>query len=191
MGKKCDEAVISRDRGTYAPEFNQLPKQYFIVECYAIAHTHTHVMRLFKPDGGKKRPLADYTEKLQKGCDCEYDSSKVSAEYELIPESLYLTIEYNAHCILFKIRRMRRGSNGDHVPIARSSSSFGILRQRSACAATTATLARAIRLNQPALFCGRLRVCIIVTWNGDRSGTVSWYGITVRDRATGSRFAIS
>ncbi|GJZ78873.1 ALP1-like protein isoform X1 [Tanacetum coccineum] len=157
MGKKCDVAVISRDRGTYAPEFNQFPdnrlaknpEKYparfaflvrlllwllilclfefcfefdFIVECYAIAHTYTHVMRLFKPD---------YTEKLQKGCDCEYDRSKVLAEYELIPESLkykQINSSKSDEC---------EGSNGDCVPIshpiARSSSSFGDLdRYRTA-----------------------------------------------------------
>nr|GEZ54349.1 ribonuclease H-like domain, reverse transcriptase, RNA-dependent DNA polymerase [Tanacetum cinerariifolium] len=55
------------------------------------------------PKEAKGRPLAYYIEKLQKGCDYEYDRSKVSAEYKLILESFYLTIEYNAHCIKIQI----------------------------------------------------------------------------------------
>nr|GEV39384.1 putative reverse transcriptase domain, ribonuclease H-like domain, aspartic peptidase domain protein [Tanacetum cinerariifolium] len=113
----------------------------FIVECYAIAHTHTHVMRIFKHDGGVK--FQQNTSLFRSLFTSPLNIMLIASKYKQISSS--------------KSDECEGGSNGDCVPIAHSSSGFGIQRQRSTCATTTGTLARAIRLNQPALFCGRLR----------------------------------
>ncbi|GJV33206.1 hypothetical protein Tco_1393606 [Tanacetum coccineum] len=46
IGKKCDEAAISGDRGTYAPEFNQLPVDTMTTITIHKAHSRSYKILL-------------------------------------------------------------------------------------------------------------------------------------------------